>query len=328
VGTTDDRVKARGRKMRLGAVLNMACHGVAALYCLATWAGPHRSLMLAAYGCGMAVGVVGFWAAKMGAAKALGYRFSFAMLLISIIAVALGAHWDGGAASPTAHGFVLPALFVASSAARMRLLLALESVVVGAYLVVATTGQPASPAYVFAHVTSMVAVIAVCATQTRMVARQRSQLRSLAELDPLTGALNRRGLIQLTKRLFTGGDGASASVVCLDLDDFKLVNDRLGHAAGDELLRWTVTVARDVLRPADAIARTGGDEFVVVLADADEATARAVANKIGRAVRERTGVSIGWASAPQDGDTLTALVHAADLRLYSQKQERQRVGDR
>jgi GGDEF domain-containing protein len=58
----------------------------------------------------------------------------------------------------------------------------------------------------------------------------------------------------------------------------------------------------------------------VVLADADEATARAVTNKIGRAVRERTGVSIGWACASHDGDTLDALVQAADQRLYGEKQ--------
>jgi diguanylate cyclase (GGDEF)-like protein len=155
----------------------------------------------------------------------------------------------------------------------------------------------------------------------RMVSRQRSRLRSLAELDPLTGALNRRGLAEFAERLFTGESAGAPSVICLDLDDFKRVNDQLGHAAGDELLRSAVAAARDVLRAADAISRTGGDEFVVVLSDADAATASTVAERIGRAVRDHTEVSIGWASAPQDGDTLEALIKVADQRLYLDKQE-------
>jgi diguanylate cyclase (GGDEF)-like protein len=206
-------------------------------------------------------------------------------------------------------------------------LVGLEAAVIGSYLVVAVTGQPTRPGYIFIHLSGILSVIGVSATQARMVARQRSRLRSLAELDPLTGALNRRGLTEFAKSLFTGG-GAGPSVVCLDLDDFKLVNDRLGHAAGDELLHWTVAAVRQVLRTADAIARTGGDEFVIVLVDADETTARAVANRIGAIVRKRTGVSVGSACAPHDGDTLDALIKAADQRLYQVKQERDRTADR
>jgi diguanylate cyclase (GGDEF)-like protein len=89
-----------------------------------------------------------------------------------------------------------------------------------------------------------------------------------------------------------------------------------------------VAAVRQVLRTADAIARTGGDEFVIVLVDADETTAQAVANRIGAMVRKRTGVSVGSACAPHDGDTLDALIKAADQRLYQVKQERGRTADR
>jgi diguanylate cyclase (GGDEF)-like protein len=250
--------------MLAGAALNVLGHGFAVAYCLMTWSGPNRPVMLAGYTFGMAVGIVGVRAAIRGPAKAMGYRFSFAMLVSAIVLVALGAHWDGGAGSPVALGFLLPVLFVASSTAR---------------------------------------------------------------LDPLTGALNRRGLTAFAKQLFPCEGTTGPSVLCLDLDGFKAVNDNLGHVAGDELLQWVVAATRGVLRSADAIARTGGDEFVVVLVDADTTTAEALADRIGRAVRERTGVSIGWACAPHDGNTLAALVQAADQHLYQRKQQRRSVGD-
>jgi diguanylate cyclase (GGDEF)-like protein len=322
VGAVNDRADGRRRKLLLGAALTVLCHGIAVIYCLMTLPQPNRSLMLAAYGCGVTIGVVGFWIVERETKGALPYRFSFAMLVITIVTVALTAHWDGGAGSPAALGFVVPALFVASFTTRLPLMVSLETVIIGLYLVVATTGEPARPGYVFIHVSGMLSVIIMSAAQGRMVAQQRSQLRSLAELDPLTGALNRRGLAKHAERLFMSSQGLGPSVVCLDLDDFKLVNDDHGHAAGDELLRWTVAAVRDVLRAGDAIARTGGDEFVVVLVDADEATAKAVASRIGGMVRQRTGISIGSASAPHDGDTLDALIEAADHRLYQAKQER------
>ncbi|MCW2640762.1 MAG: Diguanylate cyclase [Dactylosporangium sp.] len=313
--------------MLTGAALNVLGHGFAVAYCLMTWSGPNRPVMLAGYTFGMAVGIVGVRAAIRGPAKAMGSRFSFAMLVSAIVLVALGAHWDGGAGSPVALGFLLPVLFVASSTARLGLMVGLETAIIGAYLAVAATGNPAPPGFVFLLLGSMLGVIGVCVTQARALARQRSQLRTLAESDPLTGALNRRGLTAFAKQLFPCEGTTGPSVLCLDLDGFKAVNDNLGHVAGDELLQWVVAATRGVLRSADAIARTGGDEFVVVLVDADTTTAEALADRIGRAVRERTGVSIGWACAPHDGNTLAALVQAADQHLYQRKQQRRSVGD-
>jgi diguanylate cyclase (GGDEF)-like protein len=321
VGAVDYRVNNQRRKAMRNAALNVPCHGAAAAYCLTTLHQPNRHLMLAAYIGGMAVGIVGFWAARRMTPKALGSSFSFILLLASIVAVALGAYWDGGAGSPVTVGFVCSAAFVASSTPRLYLMVGFEAVIIGLYLFVAATGEPARPGYVFLYIAGMIAVIMVCARQAHVLTRQRSQLRSLAELDPLTGALNRRGLAKLAEQLFTDTPGFGPSVVCLDLDGFKLVNDRLGHATGDELLKWTVATVRDVLRTGDTIVRTGGDEFVIVLVDADEATARAVAGRIGEAVGKRTGVSIGSATAPRDGDTLETLIEAADQRLYRDKQD-------
>ncbi|SCL23472.1 diguanylate cyclase (GGDEF) domain-containing protein [Micromonospora rhizosphaerae] len=317
----------RRRRMQLGAALHVVSHGVGVIYCLMTLRQPNRDLMLAAYGCGMGAGTAGLWAARTVTTKAAGYRVSFAILLVTLIVASSSVHWDGGAASPAALGFVTTAVFVASYMPHLRLMIALEALTVGSYLAVAVTGEPTRPGHLFIYVAAMVVLISVCSTQARKLARQRSQLRSLATLDPLTGALNRRGLAEFTEPLFRRRCRPGPSILCLDLDDFKLVNDRLGHAAGDELLRWIVAATREVLRAEDAIARVGGDEFVVVLVDADEATARTVMTRIDAAVRARAGVSIGAASAPRDGGTLQTLMQVADQRLYRVKQERRRAAN-
>lgn len=324
-GAVEARVAERRRRMLLGAGLHVASHGVAVTYCLLSLGEPRRDLMLGAYGCGLGAGVVGLWAARRVTTKAWGYRVSFTILVVTLVMVSLGAYWDGGAAAPAALGFVTTSVFVAIQTPHLRVMLALETLTIGSYLAVAATGRPAPPGQVFLYVAGMLALISVCATQTRTLARQRSQLRALASLDPLTGALNRRGLAEFARHLFRPGCRPGPSLLCLDLDNFKLVNDRLGHAAGDELLRRTVAAARDVLRVGDVIARVGGDEFVVILAGADEVTARAVADRVDAAVRRHADVSIGRATAPCDGDTLDDLMRVADQRLYRAKQDGRRI---
>lgn len=92
------------------------------------------------------------------------------------------------------------------------------------------------------------------------------QLATQAQLDGLTGALNRRGLELLLQRLSNRAQGSSGlSVVMLDLDYFKRVNDSMGHAAGDEILIKLVAYLQQHLRPADVVARYGGEEFCLIL---------------------------------------------------------------
>ena len=313
------------RRMRLSAALHVVSHGVAVVYCLLTLDQPHRDRMLLGYVCGMAAGAVGLWAARRVTRKATGYRVSVSILLVTVAAVALGAHWDGGAAAPAAFGFVTTTVFVATQTPHLRLMVAAEVLILGTYVAIAALGQPMGIGHLFINVAGMAGLISVCSTQARTLARQRSQLRALATLDPLTGALNRRGLAEFAATLFGPRCRPGPSLLCLDLDDFKQVNDRLGHAAGDQLLQSTVASVRRTVRPDDVVARIGGDEFVVILADADATTAQAVAARVGAAVRQQASVSIGWASAPYDGTTLEALMQAADHRLYRVKHEHHQV---
>src|SRR2546429_8434445 len=110
--------------------------------------------------------------------------------------------------------------------------------------------------------------------------------RELASQDAVTGGPNARACYE-----FAGAEIARArryihpfSVAYLDLDDFKLVNDRLGHLAGDAVLRSVARALSGVLRSSDLVARLGGDEFVVLLPEAGAAPARPAAQKLRRAV--------------------------------------------
>lgn len=97
------------------------------------------------------------------------------------------------------------------------------------------------------------------------------QLRELVQTDQMTGALNRRGLNEVFAREAARADRHAhpLSLALLDLDDFKAINDTYGHAFGDRALIHLASTAREVLRPSDVIARFGGEEFVILLPDAD-----------------------------------------------------------
>ena len=176
----------------------------------------------------------------------------------------------------------------------------------------------------------------------RLRARLTSQLRHQAHLDPLTGLANRRGLTERLRRI---PQDAEWSVLALDLDGFKAVNDVHGHAAGDEVL----VVVADVLRglgPADGLAaRTGGDEFTV-LTPGDVTAARELGLRITAAVRDRLAVlglgpritvSVGVGRVGADGrrgpgvpgaagrDRLAAVVEAAAALRAAKDLGRDRV---
>ncbi len=122
-------------------------------------------------------------------------------------------------------------------------------------------------------------------------------------------------------------------VAFLDMDRFKLVNDRYGHLRGDEVLRQFVSVVRREIRSYDILARYGGDEFVLLLTDINENGVQVLLNRIqeiiGTFVFDHVeiflGVSIGYALYPQDGETVEALLSAADQRMYENKSARHRA---
>jgi diguanylate cyclase len=158
--------------------------------------------------------------------------------------------------------------------------------------------------------------------------RLMSRLQTLANVDALTGIPNRRAFFEEAEILFTGGAGqARHSVLMVDVDYFKDVNDTFGHQAGDRVLSVVAACVKSQLRSADLVGRYGGDELVVALADCGDG-AFAVAERIRQVVAAtpivtedgvvNVTLSIGVASS-EDGEGLLPLLARADLALYDAK---------
>jgi diguanylate cyclase (GGDEF)-like protein len=153
-------------------------------------------------------------------------------------------------------------------------------------------------------------------------------LRHERDTDALTGALNRRGFQAAVERLLTGSGYAPSSFVVFDLDKFKPVNDRYGHAASDQVLRNFGALLRASVRATDLVARIGGDEFAIYLNGLTHRDAAVVAQRIrtdltGHRTRNFPGtepitVSFGIATTTPGAD-FTSLLAAADDQLYQAK---------
>ena len=164
--------------------------------------------------------------------------------------------------------------------------------------------------------------------------RLAERLRAQAIRDPLTGAFNRRYLEEtLARELVRAARGGQAlSLLAVDADHFKALNDRYGHGAGDLVLQKLVAAMNASVRSSDIVCRSGGEEFMLVLPDADAATAQDRAESLrervenlqvqyrGQSVEDVT-VSVGVAVFPRHGTRAEALLRAADVALYRAKRE-------
>jgi diguanylate cyclase (GGDEF)-like protein len=179
-------------------------------------------------------------------------------------------------------------------------------------------------------------LIASAAPIIRMILEREAlhlDMAQQARTDSLTGLLNRRAFLEEMERHAArqARDNEPATLMFADLDNFKPVNDRLGHEAGDEVLRHTAALLRKTFRPTDLVARLGGDEFAIWLNGADHMTAAERAEYLRDAVpRElaeitgpdlpRVGVSIGIACREAaDGEPLDSLMRRADRAMYEVK---------
>ena len=163
-------------------------------------------------------------------------------------------------------------------------------------------------------------------------ARLYEEARALADRDPLTGFYNHRFLHERFGEEVVRAQRSRQplSVLMLDVDDFKLVNDTFGHLFGDQVLAWTAEVIKKTLRTSDIAARYGGDEFAILLPDTTADAAGKTAQRIRNAFAEGSfdgglrrpvavSIAVGAATFPQDGRSATELISVADAALYREK---------
>jgi len=164
-----------------------------------------------------------------------------------------------------------------------------------------------------------------------LVAALRGSLieqRHRAMVDPLTGAMNRRSFHMVAERdrLRAGRNGSAVTIAYFDLDDFKEVNDRFGHAAGDRLLQVFAGSVRLGIRGSDVLCRMGGDEFVLMLPDTDANEAVIVVDRVREVLADccrseavRVTTSVGVATYRFPPSTVDAMIAGADELMYRAK---------
>ncbi len=176
----------------------------------------------------------------------------------------------------------------------------------------------------------LIALASLVALQDRIVEELRyaneelvasqDRLRQLIDLDPLTSLMNRRGFRRELARLEASG----AAIIFVDINNFKAINDRFGHSAGDACLKRMARLLTQCFRLDDALFRWGGDEFLVMAPSLDiEGTGKRVAHLCGLLTQAETDtpmfeIAVGVALLPPGGDA-TAALHEADARMYIDK---------
>ncbi len=167
-------------------------------------------------------------------------------------------------------------------------------------------------------------------------ARLYQQVMRLAVTDPLTGVYNRRGFFEMAERILERNrrNGVHTSLIAIDVDHFKRVNDTYGHAAGDVVLQQMGAQCRSALRVFDLVGRMGGEEFVILLSEADAEGTYLVAERLrktvagleipavladGNTARIRITISEGVAQFTRETDELATIMERADNALYTAK---------
>jgi diguanylate cyclase (GGDEF)-like protein len=323
MGLESSRIRLRVQVIAAGVRVTYLFAVAVAVWIAATWSRPYREQIAVL----IVIAVAGAFAVSQLPAERIvrsRYREAFflAWSFVDIVIICLLAYFDGGVTSPTTLALFLTQVFAALSYPLGSMItVAITSLFGVAVLGVVGGAVPsdlhADPAYIAMFLVCMALTGLLCVWQSRLTERQREELAELSRTDPLTGCLNRRGFSErLELELQRGGDIA---LIQLDLNGFKEVNDRHGHAAGDELLRWVGSTLQALLRGSDVTGRLGGDEFALLLPGVSGAEARVIADRTVAALAERVGSAAGVACHPADGADEDALHRHADADLYAAK---------
>jgi diguanylate cyclase (GGDEF)-like protein len=159
--------------------------------------------------------------------------------------------------------------------------------------------------------------------RTFEIERSNERLLEISKTDMLTRTLNKITILNLIDKLISSKKVEIFSILMFDIDNFKAINDSLGHVTGDKCLKTLADIASSNIREVDYVGRYGGDEFIIVLPTLSENEAKFVAERFRKKVNEtsnpRFTVSIGIATYPYDGQTVQDLISVADKGMYKAK---------
>jgi len=314
-------VRLRVGTVRFGVWVTAAVCSVGIAYASATWQSPHRVPIVALLAAALTSAfVIGALDAERIVRSRWREVFFVSWSLLDIAFVAGMESLDGGSRSPMALIYFLPIVFAALSYPLLAVWAIALIDVATCVGVGALAGDP-DWYYLGFFAATLGCTATLCVWQARHHDAQRRDLALMSRTDPLTGALNRRGFEErLDAELGESvRSGRPLTLVLLDLDDFKVINDTHGHAAGDDLLCWVVTTIQAALRPFDAVGRLGGDEFAIALPGAARGDALEVAARVREALAEGVSATIGIATFPIDGADREELHQRADADLYAAK---------
>ena len=333
----DPYVGFRMRTFVAGTLLSLVGSACYATYYALSWSGPNRQWLVTMSVCAL-IGTLLLQRApveKLVASDRWREKFFLGWSGSLIVIISVGAWLDGGAHSALALAYFLPLAFAALSYPT-RTMVAVTALDVGAFLVVAIGRSDASTAFIFMFASALATAGWMSAWQARNHERHlddrrrdEEQIARLAYEDTLTGLPNRA---ELERRLtVAAGDGEPFAVLVIDLDGFKLVNDSLGHAAGDGILAQVARRLERATAGAGVLARHGGDEFAVFttnLGDDPQTAATALAERMLATVQLplevdgtqfELGAGIGIAIYPRHGEQAGDLLRHAAAAMYQGK---------
>jgi diguanylate cyclase (GGDEF)-like protein len=258
--------------------------------------------------------------------------------LVMLVFITWVLWFTGKLASPLVNTYLL--VIITSALTLGKLTTMFEMALIAACFALLGDGSPTRDLLSLAYVGGLVAqyapMLLVAYVTTMFSADIRfglNRARLLSETDDLTGLYNMRGFTIVVGRLFDQAVryDRPVSLLMIDSDNLKAVNDLHGHEAGNRLLKLVATCIATELRHTDVLARYGGDEFVALLPEANSARALEVAQRIIKAVattplefegkRIETSVSIGLANYPEDGRSIDAIQGRADRAMYTAKEQ-------
>jgi diguanylate cyclase (GGDEF)-like protein len=322
-------LRFRMATLTTGVWLGIAMVAAGEAYFALTWDQGNRPL-LAALGLAVAVFDLGVLLLPMKRIVAGRWRemFFLGWTLSNVAVLLLLGAVDPSEPSPLTLPLLMPMLFAGMSYPRASARICCAAVVFGYAAEALILGHEFAFSGLFVMVLTCTAGMCLWQASNRErqhdeLERQRDELARISLTDPLTEALNRRGFEDRLGRELADAvrSGRPLTLAVLDLDDFKAVNDREGHGAGDALLRETVRRLSEVLRPHDSLGRLGGDEFAVLFPGAGETDFKVVVDRLRDALTGSVPASIGHSCFPGDGDSPEALFGHADRRLYAAKAE-------